>query len=50
MTPSFSQILSSTPAWVFALLAYLLYVGATRLKPGVRNLARICTAGVANPS
>jgi hypothetical protein len=27
--------------WVFVLLAYLLWVGASRLKPGVRDLAKI---------
>jgi hypothetical protein len=41
MTPPLSQILGGTPIWVFALLAYLLYVGVTRLKPGVRDLAKI---------
>jgi membrane associated rhomboid family serine protease len=41
MTPSIRQILSGTPIWVFALLAYLLFIGATRLKPGVRDLAKI---------
>jgi hypothetical protein len=41
MTPSIAQILSGTPIWVFVLLAYLLWVGASRLKPGVRDLAKI---------
>ena len=41
MTPSISQILSGTPLWVFVLLAYLLFIGATRLKSGVRDLAKI---------
>ena len=41
MTPSIGQILSGTPIWVFVLLAYLLWVGAARLKPGVRDLAKI---------
>jgi hypothetical protein len=41
MTPSLPQILSGTPLWVFVLLAYLLFIGATRLRPGVRDLAKI---------
>src|SRR3984957_18875212 len=41
MTPTIAQILSGTPIWVFVLLAYLLWVGASRLKPGVRDLAKI---------
>jgi hypothetical protein len=41
MHPTISQILSGTPIWVFALLAYLLWVGSARLKAGVRDLARI---------
>ena len=41
MTPSIAQILSGTPIWVFVLLAYLLWVGASRLLPGVRDLAKI---------
>jgi hypothetical protein len=32
MTPSIAQILSGTPIWVLALLAYLLWVGASRLQ------------------
>jgi hypothetical protein len=41
MNTTISQILSGTPVWVFVLLAYLLWIGATRLKAGVRDLARI---------
>jgi hypothetical protein len=41
MNPTLPQILSGTPIWVFALLAYLIWMGAQRLKPGVRSLARI---------
>src|SRR6202167_6179107 len=41
MTRSIAQILAGTPIWVFVLLAYLLWIGASRLKPGVRDLARI---------
>jgi hypothetical protein len=47
VTPSITQILSGTPIWVFVLLAYLLWVGASRLKPGVRDLAKVwITPGV----
>jgi hypothetical protein len=35
-TPSITQILTGTPIWVFVLMAYLLWIGASRLKPGVR--------------
>jgi hypothetical protein len=38
---SIGQVLAGTPTWVFVLLAYLFWMGATRLKQGVRNLARI---------
>src|ERR1700722_3782445 len=41
MTPTIAQILSGTPIWVFVLLAYLLWVGESRLKPGGRDLAKI---------
>jgi hypothetical protein len=41
MDVSISQVLAGTPVWVFVLLAYLVWMGATRLKPGVRVLARI---------
>ena len=41
MNVSISQILSGTPLWVFVLLGYLVWVGATRLKAGVRSLTRI---------
>jgi hypothetical protein len=41
MNISLARILSGTPIWVYILLAFLLWTGATRLKPGVRALARI---------
>jgi hypothetical protein len=41
MHVSISDVLSGTPTWVFALYAYLVWVGAKRLKPGVRELAKI---------
>jgi hypothetical protein len=39
--PMIAAILSGTPVWVFVLLAFLLWTGAKRLKPGVRELAKI---------
>ncbi len=41
MHVSVLDVLSGTPKWVFVLLAYLVWVGASRLKPGVRELAKI---------
>jgi hypothetical protein len=41
MDVSISDVLSGTPKWVFVLFAYLVWVGASRLKPGVRELAKI---------
>jgi hypothetical protein len=41
MNVSISQVLSGTPIWVFVLFAFLIWTGATRLKPGVRELAKI---------
>ena len=41
MNVSIAQILSGTPIWVFILLAYLIWVGAKRLRPGVRELSKI---------
>jgi uncharacterized protein DUF6622 len=41
MNISIGRILSGTPLWVFVLFAYLIWTGAQRLKPGVRQLARI---------
>ena len=38
---SISQVLAHTPAWVFALFAYLLFVGVRRMRTGVRDLKRI---------
>jgi hypothetical protein len=38
---SIAQILGGTPIWVFVLLAYLVWIGTVRLKPGVRDLAKI---------
>lgn len=36
-----ATILSNTPTWVFVLLAYLLWIGVKRLRPGVRELTKI---------
>jgi hypothetical protein len=41
MHVTLSDVLSGTPKWVFVLFAYLVWVGASRLKPGVRALAKI---------
>jgi hypothetical protein len=41
MHVSIARILSGTPVWVFILLAYLVWIGVKRLKPGVRELAKI---------
>lgn len=41
MHVSISDVLSGTPTWVFVLFAYLVWVGAKRLKPGVRELTKI---------
>jgi len=38
---SLTRIFSGTPIWVFILLAFLLWTGAKRLRPGVRQLAKI---------
>jgi hypothetical protein len=35
------QILSGTPAWLFALLAFLIYQGATMLRPNIVALRRV---------
>lgn len=35
------QILRGTPMWVFALFAYLVWMGIKRLQPGVRNVRSI---------
>jgi len=35
------QILRGTPMWVFALFAYLVWMGVKRLRPGVRNVRGI---------
>ncbi len=35
---------SHTPLWVFALLAYLVWIGAQRLRPSVRPLVRMWIA------
>jgi hypothetical protein len=41
MHVSILDVLSGTPKWVFVLFVYLVWVGASRLKPGVRALAKI---------
>ena len=41
MNVPISAILSGTPIWVFVLLAYLIWIGLKRLRPGPRPLARI---------
>lgn len=35
------EILRATPVWVFALFAYLIWVGAKRLQPSVRDVRRV---------
>jgi len=41
MHVSIGRILSGTPIWVFVLFAYLLWAGIQRLRPRVRQLAKI---------
>ena len=41
MNVSVSDVLSHTPPWVFVLFAYLMWMGATRLRPGVWQLGKI---------
>lgn len=41
MSPSLSNVISGTPAWVFVLLAYLLWVGTNGLKDRVRPFVKL---------
>ena len=41
MTPSFYDVLSHTPPWVFVLFAYLMWIGIMRLRPSIRQLGKI---------
>lgn len=38
------DILRGTPPWVFVLFAYLVWIGAQRLRPAVRDVRRIAIA------
>ena len=41
MSASIYHILSRTPPWVFVLFAYLMWIGAMRLRPSIRQLGKI---------
>lgn len=41
MNVSVYEVLARTPAWVFVLLAYLLWIGMLRVRPSIRPLGRI---------